>query len=73
MEPEDQSATIQASDFKLVRLNPLTLDPGQLSIMAAVSLDGLRISQFPCRLEFRGVPIEFVNDFEVKYDNDNGT
>lgn len=70
--------------LRLVRLNPLTLDPGQLTLMAARNIDGNRISQFPVRLE-QWIPtgyaaeandpgswqeVEFTNEFQPNEDND---
>lgn len=37
--------------LRLVRLNPLTLDPGGFYLMGARNIDGLKINQFPVRLE----------------------
>jgi hypothetical protein len=38
--------------LRLVRLNPLLLSPGELTLMAARQMDGLKIVQFPVRLEY---------------------
>lgn len=64
--------------LRLVRLNPLTLDPGGFYLMAARNLDGNRINQFPARLEvevwegedWSWQPVEFVNEF-AQSDEDN--
>ena len=37
--------------FRLVRLNPLVLTPGEFVLLAARQLDGLRMNTFPARLE----------------------
>jgi hypothetical protein len=63
--------------FRLVRLNPLTLAPGEMFVMCGRQMEGLKIVQFPCRLEVwvptgfapeakndgSWQPVEFVNEF----------
>jgi hypothetical protein len=72
--------------LRLVRLNPLLLSPGELTLMAARQMDGLKIVQFPVRLEYWETqgeagrmllpnecswqPVEFVNEFQLNEDND---
>lgn len=65
--------------LRLVRLNPLTLSPGELVIMGARQMDGLKIVQFPCRLEVEVLntvgeaswqPVEFTNEFLSDENND---
>lgn len=59
--------------LRLVRLNPLTLAPGELILMGARQMDGLKIVQFPVRLEYLAddaynqdnwQPVEFINEFQ---------
>lgn len=51
--------TIKA--IRLVRVNPLTLDPGALILMGARQLEGGKINQFPCYLEYmRGGDINWT-------------
>lgn len=70
--------------LRLVRLNPLLLDPGALVLMGARQLDNGVISQFPVRLEYwkplEGAPVdgefgswepvEFENEFQSNEDSD---
>lgn len=62
--------------LRLVRLNPLTLDPGATFLMGARQMvDGV-FTQFPVRLEQLDPvsqswePVEFTNEFQSNEDND---
>lgn len=66
--------------LRLVRLNPLTLDPGGFYLMGARNIDGLKINQFPVRLEYHPddayneddwKPVEFVNEFAQPNEDNN--
>ncbi len=53
------ASTITA--LRLVRVNPLTLDPGALVVMGARQMEGKQIIQFPCYLEYkRGGDLEWT-------------
>lgn len=60
------------SKLKIVRLNPLTIDPGTKFLLAGIQLGG-NFNMIPVRLEYDGVAVDFINDFEVENDNNLST
>ncbi len=44
---------VRKVELRLVRVNPLTLDPGALVLMGARQLENGTINQFPVHLEYK--------------------